>query len=501
MFTVRSALPITALALLVGLTGCTPTATPAPAAKNDTDATVTELGTVATPDWTVDASLVGEPVAADGVVLAYTRTDSGGLQIEAWDAETGAQLWADTAVTGAVTPGVMVSASIVEAGDTHVAAYLRPGGGDDWQELALADLATGTRIAVTDNQVWASSRPSTCADGADVCFTGYKQSAYDAGSLSYRLAATGGDITPDGDLVVPAAARLLGNRVYATNERVPAGVEMLGASAAGQTLWKRSYEDVFGAGASSDAGWAWADADATEVMVGAGYIYDPAARASDSFTSDATQRRTVGLDPQSGATVWSIDGADFCDLAVSEDDRADGKRTLCLYKAGTTTVIKKADGSGSDSTSVDFDVDLIGVDLATGDIDWTLPLGGDRFNGTNTDSSFASSSADQVMLIDGASEVVNVVTGDHSETSVDSTYACSTPREPLLALFPGMTETAPFTAGSDHSGCDSTGTGTETFSTGAVRMIGVGTGTGTGTAIVAGPGSLLGFALGDEPKG
>jgi hypothetical protein len=491
MFRVRSTLPVTALALLIGLAGCAPAA--APGAEDDTETTVAELETVATPDWTVDAALVGEPVAADGVVLAYTRTESGGLQIDAWDAKSGAPLWSDAAVTGAVTPGVMVSARIVKNGDGHVAAYLRDGGADGWQELVLAQLTTGTEIAVTDNLVFASSRPATCADGADVCFTGYKQSAYDAGSLSYRLPASGGDIAPDGDLVVPAESRLLGDRVYSTNTRPPAGVEMLGASAAGEKLWERSYADVFGAGASSDAGWAWQDADVAEVLVGAGAVYDAAARANDTFTSDPTQRRTVGLDPQSGKTVWSIDGADFCDLAVSETDRADGKRTLCLYKAGTTTTTKKADGSGADSVSADFDVDLIGVDTATGDIDWTLPLGGDRFNGTNTDSSFASSSADQVMLIDGKTEVVNIVTGEATEATTDSTYACSTARDPLLALFPGMNETAPFSAGSDYSGCDSTGTASEAFSTGSVRMVGVDA--GDGITVVAAAGSLQGFLL------
>jgi hypothetical protein len=490
MFTVRSTLPFAAVALLVGLAGCTPAAAPA---ENDTEAAVTEFDTEATPAWTVEAALVGEPVAADGVVLAYTKTESGGLQIDAWDAKTGAPLWSDAAVTGAVTPGVMVSARIVENGDSHVAAYLRDGGADGWQELVLAHLTTGTEIAVADNLVFTSNRPATCADGKDVCFTGYKQSDYDAGSLSYRVPASGGAIAPDGDLVVPSASRLLGERVYATNVRAPNGTQMLGASAAGHTLWERSYEDVFGAGASSDAGWVWQDADATELLVGAGYFYDAAARASDSFTSDPTKRRTVALDPQSGETVWSIDGADFCDTSVSEDNRAEGKRTLCLYKAGTVSATKKADGTGYDTTSADFDVDLIGVDIATGDIDWTLPLGGDRFNGTNTDSSFTSSSAEQLMLMDGGSEVVNVITGEHSESSPDSTYACSTPRDPLTALFPGGSETAPYNAGSDYSGCDSTGTVTETFSTGSVRMVGVET--GAGITVLAAAGSLQGFPV------
>lgn len=154
---------------------------------------------------------------------------------------------------------------------------------------------------------------------------------------------------------------------------------------------------------------------------------------------------------------------------------------------------KKADGSGYDSTSTDFDVDLIGVDEATGEIDWTVPLGGDRFNGANTDSSFASFTADQVMLIDGESVVVNVVSGDHATSSKDSTYACSTARDPLMAAYPGQSEATTFTAGSDYQGCDASGTITDTFSTGSVRMIGVDA--DNGSVVVAAPGKLLGFTV------
>jgi hypothetical protein len=332
MSRLTSALPITALALLLTLTGCTadaaaPTGGNTQTAESETDATVRELETEAIPAWTVDASVVGQPAAADGVVLAYTKASSGALQIVAWDSATGEQLWADTAVTGAVTPGVMVTARIVEDGDTHHAVYLRPGDEEGWQDIVLADLATGTPIALPDNRVWATSRPATCADGEDVCFTGYKQSAYDAGSVSYRFAASGGEISQDGDIVLPASARLLGNRVYSTNSRAPGGTELLGASAGGQTLWERTYEDVFGVGASSDGGWAWDDEDPAELMLGAGYVIDAAARQTDSFTTDATQRRVVALDPQTGETVWSIDGADFCDNGVREDELVEDTRT------------------------------------------------------------------------------------------------------------------------------------------------------------------------------
>jgi hypothetical protein len=494
MFRGPITLPIAALALLVTLTGCTPEAA-GPAPESAAEATTRELETVAAPDWSIDASVVGQPAAADGVVLAYTKASSGSLQIQAWDSTTGDQLWADTAVTGAVTPGVLVTARIVEDGDKNFAVYLRPGNEEGWQDLVLADLATGTEVALTDNRVWATSRPSPCADGTDVCFTGYKESAYGAGSVSYRFATSGGDITQDGDIVLPASARLLGNRVYATNVRTPVGTEVLGASAGGKTLWERAYMDVFGDGASSDGGWAWDDADDAELMVGVGYVIDQAARAGDSFTSDATQRRVVALDPRTGETVWSIAGADFCDRSVSDEERVDGKRTLCVYNAGSTTSTKKADGTGYDSVSTDFDVDLIGVDEATGDIDWTVPLGGDRFNGDNTDSTFASFTADQVMLIAGESVVVNLNTGDHTQSSKDSQYACSTARDPLMAAYPGTSEATTFTAGSDYQGCDSGGTITDTFSIGSVRMVGVDA--GNGMTVVAAPGKLLGFPLED----
>lgn len=495
MFRVTSALPMAALVLLVTVTGCTSGA--GPVTESESAATTREFETDATPTWTVDASLVGPPAAADGVVLGYVKASSGALQITAWDATTGDELWSDNAATGAVTPGVVVTSRIIEDGEKHFATYLRPADDRGWQDLVLADLATGTEVALADNRVWATSRPSTCADDADVCFTGWKQSAYESGALSYRFASTGGDIVPDTDLVLPPSARLLGNHVYSTNSRPPEGTELLGSTSGGRTLWERAYVDVFGAGTSSDGGWAWHEDDATKLLLGTGAVYDAATRDTAEFSIDATQKRTVALDPQSGETVWSIDGADFCDGDVREAELVDGKRTLCLYRAGSTSIVMTADGTGYESTSTDFDVDLIGVDVASGDIDWTLPLGGEQFNGDSQKLGFASSSAEQVMLVEGVPTVVNVVTGDHTETSIDGTYACSALRDPFLAVFPGSTtgERKPFGAGADYEACDASGTVTDAFSTGSVRMIGVDT--DNGYAVIAGPGTLLGFAVAD----
>jgi len=495
MFRVTSALPITALVLLVALTGCTPGTGLIP--ESEADVAARELDEVATPDWSVDASLVGDPAAEDGVVLAYSKDAAGSLQIGAWDATTGAPLWSDTAVTGAVTIGVQASATIVSDGDKHYAAYLRPGDDEGWQDMVLADLATGTVVPLTDNRVWATSRPSSCADGTDVCFTGWKQTAYDAGNRSYRFSTAGGEIAPDNDVQIPASARLIGSRVYSTNSRPPEGVELLGSSADGVTLWERPYQDVFGEGSSSDSGWAWVTEETTELLIGSGSVSDPAPAEATEHTTDATQQSIVALDPDSGETVWTLDGAEFCDSDVRADARADGKRTFCVFNSGTTTIVKKADGSGYDITRADFDVDLVGVDVASGEIDWTLPLGGDDYNGVSQDDEvvFASSSADQVRLVDGVSTIVNVITGEHTDASEEAVYACSVTREPLIALYPGIAEPREFRGGADNQGCDATGKLTETFSIGSVRMVGVDA--GAGYLVVASPGALLGFTLED----
>ncbi|ASD20716.1 hypothetical protein B7495_00130 [Cryobacterium sp. LW097] len=495
MFRATSTLPIAALVLLVALTGCTPGTSLIP--ESAADIAARELDEVATPDWSVDASLVGDPAAADGVVLAYAKASSGSLQVVAWDATTGEQLWADSAVTGAATVGVQASATIISDGDQHYAAYLRPGDDKDWQDLVLADLGTGTPVPLTDNRVWATSRPSSCADGTDICFTGWKQTDYDAGSLSYRFTTAGGEITPDTDVVLPDSARLIGNRVYSTNSRPPEGTEMLGSSADGEFLWERPYQDVFGEGTSSDGGWFWTKEKTTGLLIGAGGLFDASRADATEYTDDATQQRVVALDPESGESVWSLDGAEFCDYYVREEARADGKRTFCVINSGTTSVVKKADGSGFDVTHTDFDVDLVGVDVATGEIDWTLPLGGDDYNGTGDEkeSTFASFSADSVRLIDGESTIVNLITGEHSDASEEAVYACSIQREPLIAMYPGTGESTSFGGGDDHQACEATGELSDTFSIGSVRMVGVDA--GAGRLIVASPGALLGFTVED----
>lgn len=139
--------------------------------------------------------------------------------------------------------------------------------------------------------------------------------------------------------------------------------------------WERKYTDIFGKGTTPDDGWWWRVPDDEELPI-IGYSSSPWAGSDKNRTTLLTGKRMVGLDRDTGKTLWSVSGAEPCDQAADTD--TEGKTVVCRYRAGTLKV-KESDGERV-PTWKGVNLQLVKLDLTDGSTDWELDLGGESAN-------------------------------------------------------------------------------------------------------------------------
>lgn len=138
--------------------------------------------------------------------------------------------------------------------------------------------------------------------------------------------------------------------------------------------------------------------------------------------------RFVRLDRTSGATEWSLN-ADSCGFVADFGFQShDGVATLCQYRTGTRTLHWDRTEAVRDEYE-NLDVDLIGVDVASGDVAWRIPLGeADATDGTpHPETAFLSRGAKRVVP-DGARQslLVGVATGATERVAQHQLLLCMT---------------------------------------------------------------------------
>ena len=498
----------------LALSGCTDAATEADkAAAEQAGALAAEYSAPVEPLWSVEAELVGTPTVTSDVVVSYIR-GYGGMQIVAWDPDSGLELWRHAAVPGAQTHGVEVSATTVTVGESLFVPYLRddPASYDGWQKLVIADALTGTPLAHDWGLIWAVDRPGGCAGEEGVCFTGWTDAERDAGQRSFRVDVTTGVLSVDAEKPSPTSGRFLRDGIFATSDRAPYGTEMLGYSADGAIAWQRPFQDYFGANSSSDNGWAWGYGRSADIVVGAGVRTDPAYDEAGEFTRDLTARRTVGIHRDSGEIAWALDGVyPACTAAglgyvvvdaagAQDDDEPESVVPMCRINSGSIH-FTAADGPDDMPPLDDLDIDLIGVDGETGEIRWTVPLGATAGNLFLRDSSFFSRTPERVLMVGTVATMVNLASGQNQPAPGDGIFSCATDRAGLNAhlvesVYATDGPVDDFYAGADVFPCDvqSNATGS-TFSRGSVRDAGIHV--DSGVYLIGGATVLSAFQLED----
>ncbi|WP_104126264.1 hypothetical protein [Cryobacterium sp. Y57] len=485
-----------ALVVIAALSGCSASA---PSPEPTATAAQPDFVTPVEPAWTADVDLVGQPIYQDGFVASYVAAPDGALNVVAWNAETGAEIWRDVAAVGSATQGVVVSLAGLESGDKSFVTYLSAPIGDDdgWRELVIAEIATGIPTAISNDLVWATRRPSPCADEIAVCFTGFIAEPYNEDRANFRLDPKVGTIVADTDVVIPANARMLNDRLFSTGDRAPDGAEQLGSSANGSTTWLRPYSDIFAEGYSSDAGWSWDLSGTDAAVVGIASYFDTARLATGAGVIDKTQTAAVGLDPATGVTLWKLEGATICAASTIAPELLDDITPLCRYNSGTTTITLGADGLNLESTRTDFDIDLLGVDPISGEVQWTVPLGSASTELAETDVLFETRSAVRPVDVLGTVSLVNALTGEVTDLPSGAIFACLDYRDGFQAPQNGTGEILAYSAGRDVFACssDQTPTGGTAFSAAAVRMGGVEA--GENSYVIGGASGLALYTLTD----
>lgn len=422
-------------------------------------ADVSNMQVLIRPQWSVPAALVGSPAVADGVVVSYVDGGIDRLEIVAWEVATGTELWRQPATLGSIAPFHEPTAVITSDTDTDTVAFLQDDPDDDggWQRVIVAHLRTGNHLDDGTLDVDATTLPWQCDDSGGVCLRGRALDQYEYGEQLLRVDLGSNSLVSEAGPSLPSNARFLGSNVYSTLDREPEGSELLGFASNGVTLWERPYTEVFGVGFSSDGGWWWLDDDDRAVLVGSGSPYDPATAEEPVATIDLTAEEIVGLNPDSGETVWKVGGADrYCDAAEVADHLVDDVVPMCIFASGTLT-IDRTDRDAPTLQATDVDATLVGVEITTGKRAWSLPLGGDASVVGSFVSKFRSQTSVRPVRVDGELRLVDVLTGQTAGVPAGARLACESERAPISAHYLGKPDNSVerYGAGFGAYACDS----------------------------------------------
>jgi outer membrane protein assembly factor BamB len=473
------------LALLTGsallaLSGCTPAAPADPVAAR-LDTAVKAYTDLRSPTWTAAASIVGEPVAADGVVAAYTRSGKA-LQVRAWSAKTGKLLWHVPAAPGPVAGGIELTLHVVKKGKVAYASFLQDAD-SSFQRVVARRMSDGSAATLSRAKLYSESRPDQCADGTDICVDAYLARDLGAGLRHYRLALGGSTVGPDKDVTTPAGSFMLDTRVFARSTSETAA--QVGYVQGGKVRWQESYRTAFAPGYLPSNGWAYLDAKSAPVVVGTGST--AGVRHGDTRTFDLAKQMAVGLRRTDGKVVWKKPGLAMCTFAQFDHTTMTKVVPLCGF-TGTRTYAAKGGAKTTVKTA-----EVSGVEIATGRVLWKRPLAATR---TTLDGPFlASSRSSRVLPLASGPRLVDLVTGSLRPAPASGVYACTTERKVLTAPVPHSTRTQPIVTGSDVFPCDlhQKASGATKLSVEAVRD--AATDAGKGVQVVATKTGLAAYTL------
>ena len=408
-----------ALVIAAGLSGC------AVAPEDDWE-------TTHEPAWTVEATLLSDPLIAGDVVLAYASVGEGEEAMIAWDIDDGTELWRQITLPGRTVRGVDHWVAALEEDDGWQVSVLIPMSADaavdSYSQVAILDARTGESLAepLAERGAW-TERPSVCGtDNRQFCVEGILEPnvnifydnryVYSAEDPEFRI--------PD-----PADSGYFSGGYGLTDRLAVTDDDQLEYGEDGALMWARAYEDVFGDGATISGGWSWYDressADAPLVGVGSFHTEEDLS-APRELTSPFGDGTTVRLDRATGETLWSAD-METCELTDHTVRIHDGIVPLCRFASGEVTL--SWDGDSVENVAyANVDVDLVGVDVTTGQTAWSVPLGDAGWDGREEDlPAVRYPTGDEHILTTTADRglaVIDVADGSVRELTDDQRVLC-----------------------------------------------------------------------------
>ncbi len=273
--------------------------------------------------WTTqDLRPVGDP-AVSGRTAAVYEAAGGRLDLVGVSTADGSVRWRRPASPGLVHTDVAVVPTVV--GSSFV--YLRPDPAATLRtRLVVANPVTGKDAYVSPSMFF-TTPPQVCDDDpAAACTTASAgpvgTAVHDA--VTWRWSARARVLAQPSHRPTPAGSRSIGSGgLVELGKRNP---EILAAYAGGHETWRRPVDAVFGAGYSTNNGWAfYEDVRRKQWM---GYVGIAAGVGTSQNSLSLAGYTTVVLDQGTGRTVWRQSGTlPYCNGVVAVPTDKAARRT------------------------------------------------------------------------------------------------------------------------------------------------------------------------------
>lgn len=331
---------------------------------------------MANPAWTVKMKVLDRPQVVKGVVVVLSE-GAKGLELTGLKESTGKKLWSVSVDPGWVPSGVNMGVQLSKtAKGKDVVLFLQKSkprdgwGGDVWTKPVAVDITSGKVVYKGPAQV-ITSRPSSCPDGKDMCYLSINPYIDDEQRMRVKLdRGTQRTLTPQhklGDSIFPIGA----GEIYAHYSGKKSNLLRLKGN---EKLWGLSLDKAMGSAYTPGQGWnveyseklgifsAWIGREYKETKDSKGNVV-----ARDS---DYRQEMMIGLDADTGKTLWKAKGATTICLppmgtgnTVLQDGKAYPVR--CVFDSGTLKESKE-----TKSKLVNGRIHLEGYDPSTGKVIW-----------------------------------------------------------------------------------------------------------------------------------
>lgn len=330
--------------------------------------------------WRVDAPVMRPPVEIDGVLIAPVSDGDDEYSMQAWDGETGEQLWAQEATTWA--DGSLSPAWALSTEGNEVAMFMVPGEhGMTWR---MVDPRSGDEIA------WQAAGDDLETSWEEIRNIGACEPTSEPRALCFSV--------PDGEYSqflrlgpevalgeIPLVERDAG--LYSLNLGLyqDDGTAEISLQSGGQRVWTQPFSALFDREPSGDELVDVLSGDEDIILLDSNGTY-----SDDDDAWDEAAIRTVAIDPASGETSWSRDGVRLLQVNLRR-----GVATGLDYRSGAYA----PDADGDDSNeAVDVDYDIVRVDLTTGENLWSVPWSQALFDESNRHDTYSMTSPRGLLL-------------------------------------------------------------------------------------------------------
>lgn len=399
----------------------------------DRSSNAESLSLAAEAAWSLDLDIIGQPQVASGVALVHARAAEDRMHLVAVEVASGKELWRVFVAPGWGDSGRAWTPVLRETrGGKPVVAYVEPSpdelSGDfaaAWStSVVVADATTGTELARSARQTL-SSRPVTCSDGSDLCYTELLPHSDAAKTHRIELDKEPRLVEDTSNPVGESDHSLLEDGIYFRSDDLRG--EYLGRTVEGKRLWEKHIERYFGEGYDTDYGYSWAHSTKQNLLVlsvqrsfDADPWLDSTYEEGDFVPRDLGARKQVAVDSRTGEIVWARVGRDSrcVDGWTSLDrDTDDGWPVRCSYQ-GTSAY------DGEQVTYASLKITAEGFDPATGETQWSHVFPTVGAEGPIDDAVTVRGS---VLLTeqDGQPALLDTNTGDVVPAEPDMVFACA----------------------------------------------------------------------------